>query len=237
MASLSVLAASISLRLTNGSASAFVPYRFGVIVSSYLDTAVVAGSLLRAPELVERWAEPSALASFRVSGLAGHVGLAVFRVVDSLDSAVPDEPPVDAVEYFRVSYEPGRPAHEEVNTRIRQVSEEFAGAGPLDLADRFDVALAALRVALPRRAPDQLVFGIRRVMRLDQWLVTRMIELAVHVDDLAVSLGVPTPGISAEAADLVITTLARTAIAHHGALSVLRALSRRERAPEFVGVF
>jgi hypothetical protein len=86
--------------------------------------------------------------------------------------------------------------------------------------------------------PDHpIVVFDRWRLRLDQALITRLIELAVHLDDLAVSLDLPTPAISEPAADLVITALARIAAGRHGTLPLIRALSRRERAPEMIAAF
>lgn len=209
-----------------------------MIIDSYLDTARVAATLLRTPELVPAWHRPSALAEFRISGLAGHLGGAAgFLVARSLDAEVPDEAPVDAAEYFATAYEPSQSPDTPAHVRIRELSEEAAGTGPADLADRVDATLARLAETLPTLPPDRLVFATRRVLRLDQWLVTRLIELAVHIDDLAVSLDLPTPAIPAEASDLVITTLVRIATAHHGPVTVLRALSRRERATGPINAF
>lgn len=200
-----------------------------VIIDSYLATAKVAASLLRAPEVAARWTEPSALAEFRISGLAGHLATAVFRVEQALEVDVPDEPPVDAAEYFARGDAPGRSPGEPRQQGIRRLGEEAAAEGPAALADRLDRAIDHLTTALPDEPTDRLVYGIRAVLPLDQWTLTRMIELAVHIDDLAVSLDVATPELPPEAADLVVTTLARIAVKHHGAIPVLRALSRRER--------
>ena len=209
-----------------------------MIIDSYLDTAKVAATLLRTPELEAAWTRPSALAEFRVSGLAGHIGMAAaFRVEESLSAPVPSVAPVDAVAYFATAYEPSQSPDVPGHRRIRELSEEAAGSGSGDLVARVDATVARLGEVLPALGPERLVFATRAVLRLDQWLVTRMIELAVHMDDLAVSLGVPTPVISDEASDLVITALVRIATVHHGPVAVLRALSRRERATGPINAF
>ncbi|MFD8006501.1 hypothetical protein [Streptomyces mirabilis] len=56
-------------------------------------------------------------------------------------------------------------------------------------------------------------------------------ELAVHMDDLAVSLGLAVQELPEEAFDLVLVLLARLAARRHGQAAVLRALTRLERAP------
>jgi hypothetical protein len=58
-----------------------------------------------------------------------------------------------------------------------------------------------------------------------------MLELIVHSDDLAHSVGVPTPQFPAEAVQTVVDVLTRIALRRHGQTAVLRALSRSERAP------
>jgi hypothetical protein len=209
-----------------------------VIIDSYLALAEVSAALLRAPEVAEHWDEPSALAEFRVSGLAGHIAMAaVLRVAEWLEQPISDAEPVDAVGYFVNLSVPDRSPDHPISRRIRDASAEFAVDGPTALADRVDTTLAGLRTRLAELAPDQLVAARDLVLRLDQWLLTRMIELAVHIDDLAVSVGVPTPELPDEATDLVIITLARTARAYHGVLPVLRALSRRERATAPINAF
>jgi hypothetical protein len=208
-----------------------------MIVDAYLATTRAAVDLLRSPGVAHHWSQSSALPEFRISGLAGHLGMAVFRVAAALDVDVPDQEPVDAVHYFAISDAPGQSPHEPKQQYIRNLGEETAGGGPADLLHRLSASLKDLATTLPALPPDRLVYGNRAVLRLDQWLLTRMIELAVHMDDLAVSIDVETPELPAEAADLVITTLVRIAMAHHGATPVLRALSRRERAVVSVTAF
>jgi hypothetical protein len=206
-----------------------------VIVESYLATARTAVALLRTPGLAHHWTAPSALPEYRISGLAGHLGLAgVFLVANWLDADVPDLAPVDAASYFAAA---GPPPDDPLHTRLRELGEQSAGEGPHDLAARAEHTLADLARTLPALPPDRLVFANRFVLRLDQWLLTRMIELAVHMDDLAVSIDVSTPELPPEAADLVLTTLVRIAAKHHGTVAVLRALSRRERAAVTVSAF
>jgi hypothetical protein len=57
------------------------------------------------------------------------------------------------------------------------------------------------------------------------------VELVVHIDDLAVSVGRPTPDLPATATACTIGCLLEIARTRHGDLAVVRALSRRERDP------
>ncbi|HEX5400754.1 MAG TPA: maleylpyruvate isomerase N-terminal domain-containing protein [Pseudonocardiaceae bacterium] len=208
-----------------------------MIVDGYLATARSAVALLRSPGVAHHWTSPSALPEYRISGLAGHLGMAVLWVAESLDLPVPDDEPMDVVEYFSSRLKPGPSPDDPLHQRIRGIGEATAGDGPVQLIERVESTLAGLATRLPALPPDRLVLGNRVVLRLDQWLLSRTIELAVHMDDLAVSIDVATPELTAEAADLVITALARISMAHHGAIPVLRALSRHERAAVTVSAF
>jgi hypothetical protein len=67
------------------------------------------------------------------------------------------------------------------------------------------------------------------VIRLEDYLRTRLVELTLHVDDLCVSIGVPTPEMPAAATAAAIATLLDVARLRHGDMDVLRGLARRER--------
>lgn len=211
-----------------------------MVTSVFLAAAAAVAPLLRAPELAARWGQPSALAEFRTSGLAGHLARAVFNVERYLDAPVPAGAPMsDAVSYFRTAGgpdtdDPSAAAHR----TIRERGEQDATGGPVELADRYDATRARLAERLAHVPGDQpvLMFG-RQVLPLRECLLTRLVELVVHADDLAVSLEVPTPEFSDDADDLVITALARISRARYGTLPVLRSLSRRERAPSTVAAF
>jgi uncharacterized protein (TIGR03083 family) len=208
------------------------------MLDSYLATAAAASPLLRSQELARSWSQPSALEEFAVSGLAGHLAYAVFLVEQFLDTPpLPDVAPIDAVAFYLLG-DPDAPIDDPVKQRIRSVSEQAAVDGPAALAEAYDDGRKRLadRLAGLDAGLNVTVFN-RRMLPLDQFLLTRIIELAVHLDDLAVSLGVPTPAIPEEAADLVVATLARIARGRRGTLPVLRALSRRERGSDLATAF
>jgi uncharacterized protein (TIGR03083 family) len=211
-----------------------------MVTEAYLSAAATVAGLLRSPALAASWSEPSALAEFRVSGLAGHLARGVFTVEKYLAAPVPSGgPSADAAAYFLAVSAPGPfdPAAE-ANRQIRERGELDAGAGPDDLADRYDAGLDRLAAVLPglgESRPVPMVAG--HVLALGECLLTRLVELLVHADDLAVSIGVPPPEFAAEPADLVVSVLARAARRRHGTAPVLRALARRERATTPIAAF
>jgi hypothetical protein len=74
-------------------------------------------------------------------------------------------------------------------------------------------------------------------LSLDDFLLSRSVELLAHVDDLAVSIGVPTPEPPATVTDAVLALLTRLSTRRHGPTAVLRALTRAERSPATIVAF
>jgi len=59
----------------------------------------------------------------------------------------------------------------------------------------------------------------------------------VHADDLAASLGCPTPQFDDAVRDPVVALLAALSVRRHGQIAVVRALTRAERASGSVSAF
>ncbi|MFI6296180.1 maleylpyruvate isomerase N-terminal domain-containing protein [Nonomuraea sp. NPDC050790] len=210
-----------------------------MVRDDFLAAARSAAGLLRAPEVAAAWPGPSALAGFSVSGLAGHLAYQVLGVRQALAAPVPEEETVTLLgHYERVEWIGS--AHEDpVNVRIRDGGEQVAADGPQALVAALDAAVAELAgtlATLPERAVRIPLWGPWS-LSLSDFLVTRMMELAVHSDDLAVSVGVPTPVLPDEVMETVLDLLARLAVRRHGQVGVLRALSRAERAPGSIAAF
>jgi hypothetical protein len=205
----------------------------------FLATARSAAGLLREPAVAAGWGEPSALAEFSVGGLAGHLAYQILAIPEILAQPVPAEQVVPLLEHYaRVPWiDAGLDG--DINVRIRQGGEQVAAAGPAALADQVDAVIADLTGSLasaPNR-PVRIPFWGPWSLRLDDMLITRMMELAVHADDLAVSVNIPTPPLPPPAVDTVVDLLSRLAVRRHGPTPVLRALTRAERAPATIAAF
>jgi hypothetical protein len=207
--------------------------------SAFLETARVAATLLRQPAVADKWYAESALAEFSVRGLAGHLAYQVLGVPPLLTEPVPGEPVVSLLDHYASIPWVGAPLDAEVNVSIRSRGEELAADAPAGLAATVEAALAMLTSDLPAvpNRPVRFPFWGPWSLTLDDLLITRTMELAVHVDDLAVSVDIDTPELPHTAADLVVTLLARVAVGRHGATLVIRALSRAERAPASIAAF
>lgn len=206
----------------------------------FLAAVNAAVPFLETPELAACWEEESALARFSVRGLAGHLLRATTSVEAYLDRPEPggEEEALSATAYYAAAVysdigdarSTGPDLDSDLHVAVRARGEEAAGDGPEALARAWSQAAERLATRLAAEAPDRRMRVFNNlVIRLDDYLATRLVELCIHTDDLAVSLGVAPPALPAAATGLAVTTLFELARLRHGDTAVLRALARRER--------
>ncbi|MGA3183633.1 MAG: maleylpyruvate isomerase N-terminal domain-containing protein [Candidatus Dormibacteria bacterium] len=199
--------------------------------SEYLAAAATAREIIALPVVALRWKEPSALAEMTVGALVAHAVRSVTRVERALEEAEPaDAAIISAAAYFAPV---GPNLDSGINVRVRATSAEEALVGHRAVLGGLDRGLERLRARLEDEPEGRLV-TVRdgEVLRLDDYLVTRIIELALHTDDLCVSVGRETPELPG--IGVAIQALVDIAAHRHGRLAVLRALARRERDPDQV---
>jgi hypothetical protein len=196
--------------------------------------------LLRAPEVAAKWSAPSALAEFAVSGLAGHLALQVLNVPLVLaDHRSGQEAPIGLLDHYaRVAWVDAE-LDDEVNVGIRDSGEAAAAKGVEALTDEVAEVVGTLDAALSAESSGRVVYlpWTGWSLRLEHFLITRMMEIAVHSDDLAVSVGIAAPVLPPAVLDPVTDLLVRLSVRRHGQAAVLRALARSERAPENITAF
>jgi len=141
----------------------------------------------------------------------------------------PDEPGVGAATYFHaLAHSAGLDdlADEAVRTR----GEQAAAGGPGVLASAARAAVERLSAQVAGAAARRrLRVAAGLVMTVDEYLRTRVVELVVHTDDLAVSVGVEQPPAGPATTKIAIDVLIEVARLRHGDMAILRALARRER--------
>lgn len=207
--------------------------------TDYLEAADFAVGLLGNPAVAARWDDPSALAEMKTGALAGHLARQIFTVRQLLDDPAGESAPIPLLAHYARSSWVDAGLQDEPNVVMRQRSELEAADGPRALAHRAASAVTELRTRLPTEPADRVVFlpWGPWSLTLDDMLRTRMMEIAVHGDDLACSAGLSDVQPPAATADVAIELLTRLALGRHGAAALLRALSRAERAPASIAAF
>lgn len=190
----------------------------------------VALDLIQQAEVCDRWLQPSALPKMSIGALACHLGRQVVRAAELLPVAT-DVPPLDSVDahYQRAAWVTTTSPDDPPNDRSADDTEAALGAAALK--NRTAEALGEVRELLAAGTACDVVlipwqgWSLRR----GDFLLTRMLEIVVHTDDLAISLGVPTPEFPAEVFVPVHDLLVRLAVKRHGQSAVISALTRSER--------
>ena len=203
--------------------------------TAYLEAAAVAAELVALPAVALQWEDLGASRGMTVGATAAHL---VASGIEMLVSCLAEEEPpgtrtLEPSRYFSgQTLDLDHEGHEDV--RERSHSASLRGAAPL-AADAAS-AVSGLAVSLAEQAEGRRVLVLGKFdMALDGFLITRLVELLAHTDDLAASISVPTPELPVAAYELVIPCLTDVARRRHGNLAVLRALARRERSID--GVF
>ncbi|MEU8088891.1 maleylpyruvate isomerase N-terminal domain-containing protein [Micromonospora sp. NPDC049101] len=195
--------------------------------------ASIALELIRRPEVTARWSDPSALPHLSVGGLACHLGRQAVRAAELLPLPT-DLTTLESADdhYERATWVTEGPPDEA--SVASGPDEAEAVRGPAELHARCAQSLEDVGDLLSRGAARDVVpipwqgWALRR----GDFLLTRQLEIVVHSDDLAVSVGVPTPEFPAEVFDPVRDLLVRLAVRRRGQSALISALSRGERAQD-----
>ncbi|SER84905.1 TIGR03083 family protein [Lentzea xinjiangensis] len=209
------------------------------IREDFLATARTALDLLRHERVAQNWTKPSALPEFGVSGLAGHLAYQALPLPSMISAPPGDEPVVGLMEHYARANWTELDTGSEFHTRIRAGGEKLASDGHSALGDLLERTLDDLAESLPGLddRPVRMPHWGPWAVPLDEYLLSRLMEFVVHCDDLAVSVGVDTPEFPRHVNEAVIDLLTRMALNRHKAIDVVRALSRKERAPQDITAF
>jgi hypothetical protein len=203
------------------------------IRDAYVEAATSTLHLLRDPDVEAAWEQPSALAEFSVGGLAAHLAHQVLSVPSVVGATAPEDEPIPLLGHYERATWRGAKPDAEINVGIRAHADGLAAAGAQLLADRVGETISTLPALLSAQPPERAVRTPSGPwsLRLDDFLVTRMMEIAVHSDDLAYSVGVEAPPLPDAVLRPVLGLLTGLAVREHGQAALLRALARAERAP------
>lgn len=196
--------------------------------SLVIQAAEQGAELVASPEVAARWHEPSSLDGMTVGALAAHLIRAIgatLAYLDRTDPAAQPEALLTKVTYFHAAID--SPIHD----LIKEVSATEANAGHHKLVIKSRQLAQDLAIRLMTEPTDRLVGALgKRMLTLDDFCRTRMIETLVHIDDLAHSVGLPTPDLDRDGTGEVIDIIVGIARHLHGDWAVIHALARSERA-------
>jgi Mycothiol maleylpyruvate isomerase N-terminal domain len=188
--------------------------------------------LVSAPEVAEGWDRESALPGMTVGGVTRHLVSQPESAVEFL--CIQPVPPHALVLSLADLY--GRtdwfaaPVDAEENTSIRDDFNEMSAGGQEHSLAILEQARAELPGALAAAGPTTYVPWQDCCLATDDFLVVRLMEVVVHADDLAASIGQTTPRFDDDVLHPALALLAMLGARRQGQDAVVRALSRAERA-------
>jgi hypothetical protein len=208
-------------------------------VQAFLGAVDQSWALASSTQVRAAWREESACAGMTVGGLAHHLLNQAGNTARALRAAPGDQAPITIAEHYaRAAWVRAEP-EDQVNVDIREGDNARAEAGPdavLDAARELVDALPALLAQA--REPDVIHIPWQGwSLTTEDFLTTRMMEMVVHGDDLAASVGLVTPVYADGVIEPVLALLTSVAVSRHGQTAVVRALSRPQRAPVSVSAF
>lgn len=209
------------------------------LATAFLETVEVSLQLADRDEVRDAWAHESSCAGMTVGGLTHHLLKQAGNTLRLLQAPpAADEPIALQEHYVRAAWVEAAP-DDQVNVDIRESDNADAEVGPdavLDLGREWLRQLPSL-LAVTRDPDTVLIPWQGWALTTDDFLTTRLMELVVHGDDLASSVGIPTPSYPEAALVRVFALLTGVAARRHGATAVIRALSRPQRAPHTISAF
>lgn len=190
-------------------------------------------------EVAAAWEAESACAGMTVGGLTQHLLSQVGHVSSILWLTPTDETPIPLLDHYARAAWVRAEAGDEANTSIRDDANAAAAIGPAAVLEEGASQIERLPALLAAvRDPDTVVIPWQGwALSTDDFLVTRAMELVVHSDDLADSVGADLPTFPAGVIEHVAHLLTGVALRRHGQAAVVRALSRPQRAPASISAF
>jgi hypothetical protein len=195
--------------------------------------------LVDRPDVATAWDRESALPGMTVGGLVRHLVSQPESAVEFLriQPVPPEAETVSLLECYARTDWLDAPVDADENTSIRDDFNEMAVPGHADSVAVLDTARAELAEAIAAAGPTTYVPWQDCCLATDDFLVIRLMEVVVHADDLAASVGAPTPPFDDDVVHPALALLAMLSARRHGQTSVVRALSRAERAGATVSAF
>ncbi|MCA1843903.1 MAG: maleylpyruvate isomerase N-terminal domain-containing protein [Actinobacteria bacterium] len=208
------------------------------VAEAFREASEAFEDLVARPEVGKAWDQPSALEGYSVGAIVAHVNAAIGWLGRLMDApAQPNLRPTPPAEYLGflhgLKIDPEGADRHPIHDVLHEQFEQAATRGWEPNRDKFLGLVERLTERLEGESATRLLDlrpTVPLVVGLGDFLRSRVIELVVHGDDLATSVGIDDPPRPERAAAVTIGMLLTVARTVHGDLAVVRALSRRERA-------
>lgn len=194
--------------------------------------------LVSSVDVADAWERESALPGMTVGGLTRHLVSQPECAVEFLTTPGPPDAQLltlvghyDRVDWWRA------PTYAPENTSIRDDFNQMGAAGHSESVEVLARSREQLGAALDAAGATTYVPWQDGKLPTDDFLVVRLMEIVVHANDLAFSVGLAAPTFGPEALEPVLALLAALAARRRGQEAVLRALSRHERSGGAVSAF
>lgn len=189
------------------------------------------------PEVAAAWDDESSCTGMTVGALTWHLVNQPRRVVSVLTGAATHVQPITLDRHYAQVAWLREDLDGPANVGVRKSALEEAAAGPGAAVEAARAAREQLDEVLAQAGLVVLVPWQGTALATDDFLVTRLMEIVVHSDDLASSVGLPTPRFAPAALTPVVSLLTDLALRRHGQDALVRTLSRPQRAPATVSAF
>jgi hypothetical protein len=151
----------------------------------------VVGTLVLDGRVAQAWSDASSLPGYTVGGIAGHVLSLMVGFQRRLEAPGADVEIIRYSGWYRAAV-----SSNERHGGLIDVGHELARRGPIQLAADLEATGEQLAPRLHGVNAD-LVIPLASIpgkgVRVDDFLRTRFVELTVHGDDIAESVGLDTP--------------------------------------------
>jgi hypothetical protein len=165
-----------------------------------------------------------------VGSVAGHLFLVVRRVGKHLEEAKPlPAPKAAGPRPIAVRVATDNDLDSELHRVVRADGVHVAAWGWEAVAAAYAERLVRVQSLLERGVPEAIAFG-GEPMPFGNYLGSRVVEVLVHAEDLALSAGMERPDPPSHAVDVACAFLLREARRAYGDWAVLAAFTRPGRA-------
>jgi hypothetical protein len=194
--------------------------------------------LVARPEVSAAWTVESSCPGMSVGGLTRHLVSQPVNVVRLLTTEVPEgAETIDVLEHYARAAWTKEDLGGDTNTSIRETSDEQAAEGSDAAQALMPRTREQLAAALAGTSQTVYIPWQGWGLDTDDFLVTRLMEMVVHADDVAASVAVPVPQFGPGVLDPVLRLLSALSVRRNGQDALVRALTRPQRAPATVAAF